>query len=775
MVKATYLLLFIALLGACSKDDRSAVVERGAAGIGSAGCAECHAEEAALWRGSHHDLAMQHATPDTVIGDFSAEPFTWSRGDEVHRASFRQNEGRFFVTTEAPPDGAYPDLGSADANGNLEFEVQFTFGAEPLQQYLVEFPGGAIQCLPIAWDTQKSRWFHLDHEIQPGDALHWTGRLQRWNTMCAECHSTGVKKGYDASSDTFSSSFAEMDVGCVACHGEAEEHAELARNQALSGALNHGFGTQGDPARFELNNCAPCHSRRASLTSEWEAGQNFLDHFSPALLQENLYFPDGQIKDEVFVWGSFTQSRMHAAGVTCSDCHDPHSLQLKLPEGPGHNELCLQCHSVSPPAERFPTLAAKDYQSPLHHGHELGTEAARCTTCHMPERTYMKVDPRRDHSMGVPRPDLSLELGTPNACATCHGDDSDHHDDAWAAAAIAGWVDSAPRSPRTLAQRQLDTLVATAFSRTLELAELSPTERAENYRDLSQVLASTDAAPLQRATSLDLLARFGAASIDLVVDALDDRDPLVRAAAAGALRKLPQTGTFGLKLRGLHADPVRMVRVAAAEPSDFERYRQVNADFPTIHFESGLWAQVQGRFDDAETDWRRAIELDPDFMPATYNLSVLLSAMGRGGEAAALLREAVTRQPEEGELHYSLALQLAELQESEAALASFQRAAALLPERPRVAYNLGLIHSKLGQSTQAERELRRAIRLYGDDAGGAADATYALAIALLGAERNAEARQLVNELHKLGHTGAGPLLDELDRRKSRPNQSADRK
>ncbi|MDG1499543.1 MAG: tetratricopeptide repeat protein [Planctomycetota bacterium] len=775
MVKATYLLLFIALLGACSKDNRSAVVERGAAGIGSAGCAECHAEEAALWRGSHHDLAMQHATPDTVIGDFSAEPFTWSRGDEVHRASFRQNEGRFFVTTEAPPDGAYPDLGSADANGNLEFEVQFTFGAEPLQQYLVEFPGGAIQCLPIAWDTQKSRWFHLDHEIQPGDALHWTGRLQRWNTMCAECHSTGVKKGYDASSDTFSSSFAEMDVGCVACHGEAEEHAELARNQALSGALNHGFGTQGDPARFELNNCAPCHSRRASLTSEWEAGQNFLDHFSPALLQENLYFPDGQIKDEVFVWGSFTQSRMHAAGVTCSDCHDPHSLQLKLPEGPGHNELCLQCHSVSPPAERFPTLAAKDYQSPLHHGHELGTEAARCTTCHMPERTYMKVDPRRDHSMGVPRPDLSLELGTPNACATCHGDDSDHHDDAWAAAAIAGWVDSAPRSPRTLAQRQLDTLVATAFSRTLELAELSPTERAENYRDLSQVLASTDAAPLQRATSLDLLARFGAASIDLVVDALDDRDPLVRAAAAGALRKLPQTGTFGLKLRGLHADPVRMVRVAAAEPSDFERYRQVNADFPTIHFESGLWAQVQGRFDDAETDWRRAIELDPDFMPATYNLSVLLSAMGRGGEAAALLREAVTRQPEEGELHYSLALQLAELQESEAALASFQRAAALLPERPRVAYNLGLIHSKLGQSTQAERELRRAIRLYGDDAGGAADATYALAIALLGAERNAEARQLVNELHKLGHTGAGPLLDELDRRKSRPNQSADRK
>jgi tetratricopeptide (TPR) repeat protein len=766
------LIAIAALLSACSGSNESAVVERGAVGVGTAGCAECHAEQADLWRGSHHDLAMQHAAPETVLGDFDAEPLTWSRDEQVHRTSFRQEQGRFYMTTEAPVDGAHPELGSADTNGDLEFEILFTFGVEPLQQYLVEFPGGALQCLPIAWDTQQSRWFHLDEEVRPGDALHWTGRLQSWNTMCAECHSTGLQKGYEPASDSFTTSFAEIDVGCIACHGEAEQHAKLARNgpsEDFTSALNYGFGTGGDPARLEINNCAHCHSRRANLTGEWEAGQSFFDHFSPSLLDEGLYFPDGQIQDEVFVWGSFTQSRMHAAGVTCSDCHDPHSLQLKVPEGPGNNGLCLQCHSASPPTERFPTLAAKDYQDPLHHGHALGTEGARCTTCHMPERTYMKVDPRRDHSMGVPRPDLSLDLGTPNACATCHGAD---HDDAWAAAAIARWVEAEPRSPRMLAQRQLDTLVATAFSRSWKLIELTSNERADTHRDLSQILASAEAAPLQRATSLDLLARFGAASMDLVVKALDDRDALVRAAAARALRQLPQTGTFGIKLRDLHTDPVRMVRVAAAEPEDFRAYLQTNADFPSSHFESGLWAQVQGRFDDAESDWRRAIELDPDFMPAVYNLSVLLSAMRRGAEAAELLQEAVLRQPNEGDLHYSLALQLAELQDSEGALASFQRAAVLLPERPRIAYNLGLIHSKLGQSAEAERELRRAIQLESNPAMGASDATYALAIVLLGVERYDEARSLADELQRLGHQGAGPLLEELARRENPANRSA---
>ncbi|MCB9028378.1 MAG: hypothetical protein H6545_04575 [Bacteroidales bacterium] len=181
---------------------------------GAATCIECHKREYDLWKGSHHDLAMATATDSTVLGDFNN--FEFMHRGEVHRF-FRRGE-KYFVSTEG-------------ATGTFEdFEVTHTFGYTPLQQYLVPFEGGRLQCLPIAWDTERKRWFHLgdtiytDEEVRPGNWLHWTRQAQNWNGMCADCHSTNLKKNYDPVTKTYNTTWSEIDVSCEACHGPASEH-----------------------------------------------------------------------------------------------------------------------------------------------------------------------------------------------------------------------------------------------------------------------------------------------------------------------------------------------------------------------------------------------------------------------------------------------------------------------------------------------------------------------------------------------------------------------
>ena len=150
------------------------------------------------------------------------------------------------------------------------------------------------------------------------------------------------------------------------------------------------------------------HARRGLLTEDYRPGRLLAETHRPALLEEGLYYADGQMKDEVYNWGSFLQSRMYAVGVTCADCHDAHDLKVKV----GRDDVCSSCHQP----ERFATRK--------HHFHREKGKGASCVACHMRTETYMVVDPRHDHSLRVPRPDLSRALGTPNACsqAACHGD-----------------------------------------------------------------------------------------------------------------------------------------------------------------------------------------------------------------------------------------------------------------------------------------------------------------------------------------------------------------
>src|SRR5262245_25989791 len=407
--------------------------------VGSQACAQCHQTQAKLWRASQHAHAMDHATDKTALGDFSDAGFDYNG---VHSRFFRDGD-KFMVETDGP-------------NGKLApFEIKYTFGIDPLQQYLIEFPDGRIQALSIAWDTRPKdaggqRWFHLypNEAIGHDDVLHWTKLNQNWNFMCAECHSTGVAKNYNAANDTYATRSAEIGVGCEACHGQGARHVAWARAQQSwwpfgkpqdpTKGLSVAFDERAEitwlpdprtgkprrrigPAllRKEVETCGLCHARRAAFSGDWMPGRWLSDTHLVAPLSRDLYFADGQMRDEAYNYGPFKQSRMFAAGVTCGDCHEPHAAKLRAD---GDN-VCLQCHG------------RETYAAASHHHHERANPAVACASCHMPVRTYMVIDAGHDHGFRVPRPDESTKLGTPNACNACHADKSAQ----WAADAVSAW------------------------------------------------------------------------------------------------------------------------------------------------------------------------------------------------------------------------------------------------------------------------------------------------------------------------------------------------
>jgi hypothetical protein len=432
------LLILALVLGTCKNKSGNppdtgtgSMEDPGPAYIGRESCKECHEREYELYQGSDHDLAMDLATDETVLADFNS--LYEQHGIETR---FFRQDGKFMVNTEGV-DGEISD-----------FEIKFVFGFRPLQQYLIKFPGGAYQMLPFCWDTRPAgeggqRWFHIyDQErIPPHDILYWTHITQNWNYMCSECHSTNVRKGFNPKTGTYHTSWSEIDVSCESCHGPGSVHVEWARiveqggnpeafsdmglmirlkdqdNASWVFNMETGTAKRSVPRtdRTLVDMCARCHARRAIISENYTYGKSLLDTHSPALLEEGLYFADGQILEEVYVYASFLQSKMYQNGVVCKDCHESHSGKVFVHS----NALCYRCH------------LAEKYGSRGHHFHDPEKEGSSCLECHMPERTYMVIDPRRDHSIRIPRPDLSDKLKSPNACIKCHNDKSNQWASDW--------------------------------------------------------------------------------------------------------------------------------------------------------------------------------------------------------------------------------------------------------------------------------------------------------------------------------------------------------
>ena len=643
----------------------------------SAPCAPCHNKEFQRWQGSHHDLAMQVASPSTVLGEFNQTAI--NSGGKIVR--FFRRDDKYWVNLRGPKGTP------------ADFEVKYTFGAVPLQQYLVELPGGRFQALKIAWDSRKKneggqRWFDLAPEeanLNTDDPFHWTGPFYNWNSQCAACHSTALQRGYDVATDSYQTTWRDIDVGCEACHGPGANHAQWKgeENKRPKMPVDWSGTKLGKPA-VEMNVCSPCHSRRSSIAPTTTADANFLDHFLPERLREGLYFADGQIEDEVYVYGSFVQSAMHARGVRCADCHDPHSLHLRAPG----NALCVTCHNPGGNA-RFPTLAKKSYDSESHHHHKSAS-GSQCIECHMPARTYMQIDDRRDHGFRIPRPHLSADTGSPNVCTSCHAD----RDAFWATQAIAQWTDEAPKG-------HWSQIIAEA-------------RRGNVTQALGDLSAAAEIPGIVRATAIDLLAPARDAAAATVQRAARDRDPLVRAAAARALESLspakrPSTGLHLLR------DAVRSVRVEAAyslielaaDPPDgfagdlkksaaeYVETQELNADQPQPHHNLGTFWARQGNAAKAERAYRKAIEVGSYFTPAHVNLADLQRLGGDEKGCEQTLRKGLAVSPDSGDLQHALGLSLVRQGRIEEALFELERAATNTPDTPRYAYVYAIaLHSR---------------------------------------------------------------------------------
>ncbi|MCB1675118.1 MAG: tetratricopeptide repeat protein [Halioglobus sp.] len=672
---------------------------------GSQACASCHASEYAHWQGSHHDLAMQLPTPQTVLGDFNDASFTYNGVT----TRFMRRGDEFIVRTDGE-DGKLTD-----------FPVRYVFGVYPLQQYLLPLSRGRLQALSIAWDARPEaeggqRWYHLypQEQIDHDDPLHWTGPYQNWNTRCAECHSTDLQKNYDAKTRSFDTTYAEIDVGCEACHGPGEKHLQLAADEALAGAANAGFPTAlaqrgewafapGAPiarrrqplsSDAQIDSCGRCHARRGTL-GDYHYGADLLDTHRLALPLPPLYYPDGQIRDEVYVYGSFVQSRMYRAGVVCSNCHEPHSLALRAPG----NAVCAQCHR---PAR---------YDTVQHHHHQEGGSGAQCVQCHMPETTYMGVDPRRDHSMRVPRPDLSLVMGTPNACTGCHA----QRDAQWALEALRTWGVQFTDS-------------GTHFSRSLQRMERGDYRAAPT---LAALAANDNAPPIWRASAMELLGEAGGRdTMQAVATALYDDDPLLRASGVRALQFLPLQQRFSL-LQPLLEDPVTAVRMAVAaalagvplervtaEQAEalralFREYlaiQQLHADMPATQLQLGLFYSARGDLPAAEAAYREALHINPQLVPAYLNLADLLRSQSRDDEARQLLLQVLDFAPDNGATLHALGLLETRSGQREQALDYLRRAAELETHGTRHRYVYAIALHDLGQPRAAVTQLQHLLR-----------------------------------------------------------------
>lgn len=620
--------------------------------VGRETCASCHEQQVELFIGSHHDKAMDVATEESVLGNFNDQTIEHYG---ITSRMFRVGD-QFMINTEGP-DGQMAD-----------FEIKYTFGVEPLQQYMVELDRGRVQVLRVSWDTVAEKWFYLsppdvDDKLDPTDPLHWTGITQNWNVSCAECHSTNLKKNFDIASATWDTTWSEIDVSCEACHGPASIHNELASQVSPFWDKHHGKGLaklKTERNIDQINACAPCHSRRTVLDTEYRPNCNYDDYHSLQLLTEPLYHADGQIRDEDYVHGSFTQSKMFHNGIKCSDCHDPHSLKLKH----SGNMVCTSCH-------QHPT---GKYDTEAHHHHKPGTAGAMCVNCHMPSTTYMAVDDRRDHSFRVPRPDLSTSLGTTNACTQCHFElePSDSLPQREDFKQYLDWVNAA-RNGDTESQatlNRIDAAMAEACA-TWYPAESSP-EKTAWYPELAQAqfnisndksatellnkLAADTAYPaIIRATAAQLLStQSDPAANKIAMDLLDDTDTKVAVAAIGSLEiaflEIQNQQMYSANPESISA-ALRQVAKSVAEKLDH--------DSPRIRMESAraltslapatrtsiLTGDQQRDFESSLNDYKTSLMVMSDTAGAHMQLGAIHERMGQQNQAAESYRTAIRLQP----------------------------------------------------------------------------------------------------------------------------------
>ncbi len=678
--------------------------------VGASTCIECHKEEYNKWIGSHHDLAMQIANDSTILGDFNNVK---TEIDGV-KYFFYKKDNQFFVQINEIDDS------------EKEYKISYTFGLTPLQQYLIDFENGKKQVLRVTWDTLKKEWFHQykGDSIEPNDWLHWTKDAQNWNTMCAECHSTNLEKNYTIESDSFNTTYSEINVSCESCHGPAKKHNIWAANDTIG---NNSYILKGLNQNEQLNLCAPCHARRSKLTDNLEPGESFENQYLVQNITNNYYHGDGQIKEEDYVYGSFLQSKMYTNGVMCSNCHDPHSLELKF-EG---NTLCIQCH--------VPT----DYDTKSHHFHKENTEASLCINCHMTGDVYMGNDFRRDHSFRIPRPDQSEKFDTPNACIQCHTDKSN----TWASKAVKNWYGNERKDHFS------DKLLISASN------NLTPEERS----DLDRFIVDYRNPDIARATIIENLNFYTEGHYNLLLRVLNDSSAMVRYHALLKFRMLSPQNRTSIVIKHMK-DSTRLVRIGAAQLalgieentfseidrinlnssiSELENMLFANADFSTGRMQLGDYYFQKGNYNSAINHYKMALQKDSLLTPVYSNLATTYAMVKEYSKANETLDTWIILEPELGRPHYLKALLNFEMGEANVAVTELKLAIKLDQNDTRSMYNLATHYYQDNKDLAlAEKYIKQALRITPENQ----DYKYLLSLIYQNLGQTEKAQRIIKEL-----------------------------
>lgn len=665
--------------------------------VGDQACKNCHASQYKDWLSSDHFRAMEEANENTVVGNFNNTSYT---SDGITSKFFKEGS-KYFINTQGD-NGSYQD-----------YEIKYTFGYYPLQQYLIEFPGGRLQVTRQSWDAKKKKWFHQypGQKIPPNDWLHWTGNGQNWNTMCAACHSTDLQKNYDSNDDTYHTTYSVMTVSCESCHGPGQLHIDYVKSDSYktNNKKKHGLYlemTKGTDQITQINTCSPCHSRRSEISSERLASGDFLDNYIPQIPTDEFYHADGQAKDEDYVYTSFLESKMFRRGVTCSNCHNVHSGKVLYT----NNQLCLQCHE-------------KKYDDYSHTFHQTGTISAECKSCHMPTNTYMGNDLRYDHTFRVPRPDLSVKYGTPNSCNNCHKEKSP----TWAMDAVNKWYGPV---------------------RAYHFAEdLIPASKrnAAGEGHIMNLLNDTATPSIIRATVLNYLKDINTDnSGKTLIKYIRDDNSQVRYEALRSLSNFP-TDVWLSAIGPSLTDKVRAVRIAAADlltsiPADqlppsyyepftkakaeLEKYILYQTDFATGDVNAGDYYLKQQDYHNAQKFYLLALKKDTAMNYARLNLSVAYNLLGQNKEALSVLQDALKTDLKNDRIYFNMALLYNEMKNPTKAEESLLKAVSLKSQNPRVYYNYGILLQQQNKIQEAVGIFEKGLKISPLDG----DLNYALSV-----------------------------------------------
>jgi tetratricopeptide (TPR) repeat protein len=641
--------------------------------LGAENCKECHQEAYDDWRKSDHFFSMQKATTEFVRADFTSN----FNADEI-AYRFYKTDSIYFVEIRDQEEIAQT------------FEVVYTFGWHPLQQYLLKAANGKFQTLRASWDTEKEQWFHQSKGtiVEPHDWLSWSKGGQNWNTMCSSCHSTHLKKNYNETNDSFNTTYEEINVACESCHGPGRKHVDaLAKNSNSDPYKRLNLIDQ----KTQINRCGVCHARRTMLVDLNDPSSEFLQTTIPQNLTSSFYEADGQINEEDFVFGSFLSSKMYRNHIMCSNCHNSHSGEVRV-QG---NALCLQCH-------------VPEYDTKSHHNHKIDGEGAKCISCHMDGKIYMGNDYRKDHSFRIPRPDQSMEFGTSNSCTNCHKD----KDDQWAAKAVKEWYGE---------ERVYH------FSDDLLPASLMNAGSMEHLENLMH----HDSVPIIiKSTALEYLKYMeDPKAFDLILESLRNKEALIRQSGFVALLTYPIEYREEAGFKGLE-DPIKAVRLMAYRTvshinssqltpekariwknvnSEYLRYLKANADFPVGQAHIGEYYQQRNDFSKSVLAFERALKMDSLLVSPYTNLAILYSAKSDFKMVKSIVLKGLNNFPENAEFYYFMGLNEGALGDLTLQLEYLEKAYQLQAENPKYSYNYVLMLYNSGKKEAAKLELKNAL------------------------------------------------------------------